>query len=122
MAKTIGNVAKVLGPVLSVITIAIEVANAYQESQQEQQLADARRSVVTDFQKMAEGLEAQFRAQCREVETALHDKLEADIRVARAEEEAAIASSNAEVARLSEMRSELETLLDEVAQESVMPA
>lgn len=115
LAKTIGNVAKVLGPILSVITVVVEVLNAVQEAENERKLSEARRQVVSDFEGVASGLEREFENQRQEVSHELHDKVDAEIEEARENEETDIAASNDKVARVKQIRSEIEQLLDEIA-------
>lgn len=117
LAKTIGNVAQALGPILAVIGIAMEIANSLQEAENERLLSDGRKNVVADFLRVATELEAQFETQLREVEKELHDRLEGDINAARVKEETEISRSNQEVACALEIRGELDEFLLELARQ-----
>lgn len=132
IAKNVGNVAKFLGPLLSVGLLAVDVYAVAQEEELDKKLADARREITSQFIKMAKDLESQVEAQLREVEAQVYGEIEKQIgevrqrcrrvscsrrlrsRWARQKEEVAIATSNQWVGELAAIRKEFEEILRKI--------
>ncbi len=114
IAKNIGNVAKFLGPLLSVGLLAVDVYAVTQEEEQDKKLADARREITSQFISIAKDLESQVEAQLREVEAQVYGEIEKQIATARQQEEEVIAASNKWMGELAEIREELEEILREI--------
>jgi len=114
IAKNIGNVAKFLGPLLSVGLLAVDVYAVTQEEEQDKKLADARREITSQFISIAKDLESQVEAQLREVEAQVYGEIEKQIATARQQEEEAIAASNKWVRELAQIREEIEEILREI--------
>ena len=113
-AKNIGNVAKVLGPFLSVGTLAMDVYAKQHEEEQDKKLADARREITSQFIALAKNLESQVETQLREVEAQVYGKTEKQIAEARQNEEEAISSSNQWVGELAALRKEFDEILCDI--------
>jgi hypothetical protein len=114
IAKNIGNVAKFLGPLLSVGLLAVDVYAVTQEEEQDKKLADARREITSQFISIAKDLESQVEAQLREVEAQVYGEIEKQIATARQQEEEAIVADNKWMGELAEIREELEEILREI--------
>lgn len=63
IAKTIGNVAKVAGALLAVLSFVIEVGQVIKERQREEKIREARGECRNSFIQVAEELRQQFEAQ-----------------------------------------------------------
>jgi GTP-binding protein EngB required for normal cell division len=111
IAKNIGNAAKFLGPALALVSVGVELLQMQQEHQREQQMADIRRDITSQFQAIAKDLENQIEIQLWEFEGQVYGEIEKNIAVARQKEEEAIASSNTSVKQLAEIRKDFEGIL-----------
>ena len=114
VAKNIGNVAKFLGPLLSVGLLAVDVYAVAQEEELDKKLADARREITSQFIAMAKALESQVEGQLREFEAQVYREIEKQIGEARQKEEEAIATSNQWVGELAAIRKEFEEILRDI--------
>lgn len=114
IAKGIGNVAKFLGPLLSVGMLAVDIYAKEEEEQQDKKLSDARRDITSQFIALGKDLEDQTEMQLKEVEVQVYGEIEKQIAKARHDEETAIASSNEFVAQLVAIRKEFDTILCEI--------
>jgi GTP-binding protein EngB required for normal cell division len=114
IAKNIGNVAKFLGPLLSVGLLAVDVYAVTQEEEQDKKLANARREITSQFISIAKDLESQVEAQLREVEAQVYGEIEKQIATARQQEEEAIAADNKWMRELAEIREEIQEILREI--------
>lgn len=115
LAKNIGNVMKVVGPILSAVSVIVDIADARQEAKNERELADARREIDSQFLAIAHDFEQQFEKNRIEVEKELYERVEEDIHKARAYEKEAIAQSNRQVQHTLDIRTKLEHLLEEIS-------
>jgi len=111
IAKNIGNAAKFLGPALALVSVGVELLQMQQEHQREQEMADIRRDITSQFQVIAKDLENQIEIQLWEFEGQVYGEIEKQILVARQKEEDAIASSNTSVKQLAEIRKDFELIL-----------
>lgn len=116
VAKNIGNAAKFLGPALALVSVGVELLQMQQEHQREQQMADVRRDITSQFQAIAKDLENQVGIQLREFEGQVYGEIERQIAAARHKEEEAIAASNKWVKQLVEIRKEFEGIIHYVTQ------
>jgi GTPase SAR1 family protein len=114
IAKGIGNVAKILGPVLSVGLLAVDIYAVTQEEQLDQKLVDARREITSQFTAIGKEIESQIEAQIIEVESQIFGEFQNQIAEARKQEEEAIGVSNKSIAYLAEIRKEFEKILSEI--------
>ncbi len=116
IAKGIGNVAKVLGPIIGVLALAADVWTMTQEEEQDKKLADARCEITSQFVALAKDLESQVEGQLRQVEAQVYGGIEQQIAAARQKEEEAIATSNKWVAQLTDIRQDFEGILCDITQ------
>lgn len=114
IAKNIGNAAKFLGPALAVISVAVDVYSVHQERQREQEMADVRRDITSQFQAIAVDLTKQIEDQLQEAENQLYGQIEWKITEARRQNESETANSQAEISQLADIRKSLEGILEEV--------
>ncbi len=111
IAKNIGNVAMVVGPVLGVVSLAMDVRAIKKEEERDQKLAEARRDITSQFIAIAKDLETQVESQLLELERQVYGETDKQIAQARQQEESAIASSNTSVKQLVEIRNDFELIL-----------
>jgi GTP-binding protein EngB required for normal cell division len=121
IAKNIGNVAMVVGPVLGVVSLAMDVRAIKKEEERDQKLAEARRDITSQFIAIAKDLETQVESQLRELEGQVYGELEKQIAAARQQEESAIASSNTSVKQLLEIRKDFELILRYITKATEAP-
>ena len=115
MAKNIGNFAKCLGPIFAAGAVAIDMAEVAKERKLEQDMADARRQIVSTFQKQAKDLEHQVEIQFYEFDKQVYGEIEQMITDARKQNEEAIALSNSSMKELISIRQEFETILKTIS-------
>lgn len=116
IAKGIGNIAKVLGPIVAIASLAGDIHALEQEEKQDKEIADARREITSQFIAMGKDLESQIEAQLREVEVQLYGEIETKIAEDRQQEEDAIAASNIRVKQLAEIRKDFDLILQYITQ------
>jgi len=121
IAKNIGNVAMVVGPVLGVVSLAMDVRAIKKEEERDQKLAEARRDITSQFIAIAKNLETQVESQLRELEGQVYGEIEKQIAAARQQEESAIASSNTSVQQLLEIRKDFELILGYITKATQSP-
>lgn len=114
MAKNLGNAAQFLGPALAVVSIGLDLHAMHQEHEYEQQMADIRRDITSQFKVIAVDLERQIEGQLQEFEVQSYDQLEKNITEARQQSVTAMNSSNRELKQISAIRQKLEAILQEV--------
>ncbi|MEM8719907.1 MAG: GTPase [Cyanobacteria bacterium P01_G01_bin.39] len=111
IAKNIGNFTKFLGPVFAVAALGLDLAEVEQERKREQQMADARRQITSQFQKSAKDLEHQVEIQFYEFDQQVYGEIETMIGDARKQNEEAIALSNKSMQELIAIRQRFEAIL-----------
>ncbi|MHC5718331.1 MAG: LeoA/HP0731 family dynamin-like GTPase, partial [Nostoc sp.] len=111
IAKGIGNVAKVLGPIMAVGALAVDIHAKEQEKEQDKKIADARREITSQFIAMGKDLESQMEAHLREVEAQVYGETDKEIAEERRKEEDVIATSNIWVKQLAEIRKDFDLIL-----------
>jgi len=116
IAKNIGNFAKCLGPIFSVVALGLDFADIAKERELEQDMADARRQITSSFQKLAKDLENQVEVQFYEFDKQVYGEIENKIADARKQNEDAIALSNHSMKELITIRQEFESVLKIISQ------
>jgi 50S ribosome-binding GTPase/Dynamin-like helical domain len=111
IAKGIGNVAKVLGPIVAIAALAGDIHAKEQEEKQDKEIADGRREITSQFITMGKDLESQIEGQLRELEAQVYGEIEMKIAEDREKEEDAIAASNTWVKKLGEIRKDFDLVL-----------
>jgi len=111
IAKGIGNVAKVLGPIMAVGALAVDIHAKEQEKEQDKKIADARREITSQFIAMGKDLESQIEAYLCEVKAQVYGEIEKKIAEERQKEENEIATSNIWVKQLAEIRKDFDSIL-----------
>ncbi len=115
IAKNIGNFAKCFGPIFAFGALALDVADVAKERKQEQDMADARRQITSQFQKLAKDLEHQVEIQFYEFDKQVYGEIEQQIADARKQNEDAIASSNTWMKELLEVRKAFNEILAKIS-------
>ena len=115
MAKNIGNFAKCLGPIFAVGALGLDLLEVSKERKLEQDMADARRQITSQFQKLAKDLEHQVEIQFYEFDKQVYGEIEQMIADARKQNEEAIALSNTEMEELIAIRQEFEAILKTIS-------
>jgi len=121
IAKNIGNAAKFLGPALAIVSVGVDVHASLQERRREKEMADIRREITSQFQKIAKDLENQVQIQLWEFERQVYGEIEKKIAEARQQEESAIASSNTWVKQLLEIRKDFDLILCYITKSAEIP-
>lgn len=111
IAKDIGNFVTFMGPILAVAALGLDWMEMKKEQKLEQDMADARRQIVSQFQKLAKDLEHQVEIQFYEFDQQVYGKIERMIVDARKQNEEAIALSNKSMKQLIAIRQEFERVL-----------
>ncbi len=111
LAKGIGNVAKVLGPIVAIAALAGDICTKEQEEKQDKAISDARCEITSQFIAMGKDLESQIEIQLREVEARVYGETEKKIAEERQKEEDVIATSNIWVKQLAEIRKNFDLTL-----------
>lgn len=115
LAKGIGNVAKCVGPALFVVGFAVDVADMMKQREREQQMADARRDITSQFQAIGKDLESQLGIQLSEYNNQFYGDIERQIVSARQQQENALASSDISMKELSNLREFFNEILAKVS-------
>lgn len=118
IAKNIGNAAKFLGPALALVAVGLDVMDIHKERQREQEMADIRRNITSQFQTTAKDLENQFEISMYQFENQVYGEIEKQINQARQQEENAVSNSNQLVKQLSVIRQNFEVILDYIKKAS----
>jgi preprotein translocase subunit SecG len=111
IAKNIGNFTKFLGPIFAVAALGLDFLEVSKEKKLEQDMADARRQINSQFQKLAKDLEDQVEIQFYEFDKQVYGEIEKMIADARKQNEQAIALSNKSMKQLIAIREEFEGVL-----------
>lgn len=114
IAKNIGNAAKFLGPAMGLASVGLELLQMQQEHQREKQMADIRRDITSEFQRIAKDLEGQLQIQLWDFEQQVYGEIDKQIAQARQEEENAIASSNKWMQQLIAIRKDFDSILVDI--------
>lgn len=115
LAKNIGNVAKCVGPALAVAGVALEVMDMMKQREREEEMADARRDITSQFQAVGKDLESQLGMQLGEFNDQFYGEIENKIADARKQNEEAIAASNTWMKELITIRQEFDTILKSIS-------
>ncbi|AAV81376.1 GTPase domain-containing protein [Idiomarina loihiensis] len=75
IAKNIGNVAKVLGPIMAALPIIFEGIDIYNEEKREKKIAEARRNIREQFQDAGDQITQQMKDSAGEFITAKYGQL-----------------------------------------------
>ena len=112
IAKGIGNVAKVVGPLLAFAAVAVDVYAERQEHNREEDLSRARREIEGGFRALARNVEREFEKNLRDkVEESVFDVADGAVAAARSEFEATSRATSDLQVRLRAARQELKLLL-----------
>lgn len=114
IAKGIGNVAKILGPIMAIASLAGDIHAKEEEEKQDRAITYARRDITSQFIAMGKDLESQIETQLQEVEAQVYGEIEAKIAQDHQQEENAIAYSNKWVKQLAEIRQDFDSLLQHI--------
>ncbi|HJY84858.1 MAG TPA: LeoA/HP0731 family dynamin-like GTPase [Candidatus Binatia bacterium] len=109
-SKITGNVTRVAGPILAVVAVVLDGVDAYQEAQNERQLAQWRREIDSKFLAIARDFEEQFEKKWTEIEKELYESIEQKIYEAHISKKEEIARTQREVQEVLNIRSKLENL------------
>jgi GTP-binding protein EngB required for normal cell division len=115
LAKDIANVMVFVGPLLAAASLWMDVQAIEKEKEREQELADARRNITSQFVKIAKDIEGKIDAQLRMIEEQIYGTIEKQIAEARKQQEAAIAVSNNWMKEIIVVRQDFEMILNEIS-------
>ncbi|MBE9058655.1 GTPase [Sphaerospermopsis sp. LEGE 08334] len=114
LAKDIGNSFMIIGNVVAGLGVLSEIYQLYAEKK----LSDARLNITSQFIKMGESLKEQINEQLAEIEIKLYGEIENQIAEARRKQEESITSANKGMQQLTQIRNELESILQKITKAS----
>jgi hypothetical protein len=85
------------------------------ENQRQQQMADSRRNITSQFQVIAKDLEDQILQQEKDFEQEVYEEIDKKIAQARQDQQEAIAASNTGLQKLIKIRNNLGKILDYIS-------
>ncbi|BAZ43158.1 GTP-binding protein HSR1-related protein [Chondrocystis sp. NIES-4102] len=116
IAKNLGNFAIFLGPIFAVGALGLDLHEMSKARQLEQDMANARGQINSQYQKLAKDLEHQVEIQFDEFDKQVYGEIEKMIANARKQNEDEIALSNRSMRQLISIRQEFEQILTTISQ------
>lgn len=111
LVKNVGNVVNILGPVLSVFSLCMDIANFVKEEDNVRKLAEAKQGCYNEFYNISKNIEDQFIKQLNDYSKTTFDTVLNQIKDLRSNMIAEEKSSNESVIKLKEYKKELENML-----------
>lgn len=112
IVKNIGNVANFLGPILSIFSIGMEVANFVKDEENAKKLSRAKQDCYNEFSKISRDIEKQFNNQLESYIKEVFDKILEQIKNLRANMIEEEKTSDSSVLKLKEYKKQLEDMLN----------
>ena len=112
IVKNIGNVANFIGPVLSIFSIGIEVANFVKDEENARKLSRAKQDCYNEFSKISRDIEKQFNNQLKSYIKEVFDKILEQIKNLRANMIEEEKTGDSSVLKLKEYKKQLEDMLN----------
>ena len=112
IVKNIGNVANFLGPILSIFSIGMEVANFVKDEENAKKLSRAKQDCYNEFSKISRYIEKQFNNQLESYIKEVFDKILEQIKNLRANMIEEEKTSDSSVLKLKEYKKQLENMLN----------
>lgn len=112
IVKNIGNVANFLGPILSIFSIGIEVANFVKDEENARKLSRAKQDCYNEFSKISRDIEKQFNNQLESYIKEVFDKILEQIKNLRANMIEEEKTGDSSVLKLKEYKKQLEDMLN----------
>ena len=112
IVKNIGNVANFLGPILSIFSIGMEVANFVKDEENAKKLSRAKQDCYNEFSKISRDIEKQFNNQLESYIKEVFDKILEQIKNLRANMIEEEKTSDSSVLKLKEYKKQLENVLN----------
>lgn len=112
IVKNIGNVANFLGPILSIFSIGMEVANFVKDEENAKKLSRAKQDCYNEFSKISRDIEKQFNNQLESYIKEVFDKILEQIKNLRANMIEEEKTSDSSVLKLKEYKKQLENMLN----------
>lgn len=119
IVKNIGNVANFLGPILSIFSIGIEVANFVKDEENARKLSRAKQDCYNEFSKISRDIEKQFNNQLESYIKEVFDKILEQIKNLRANMIEEEKTSDSSVLKLKEYKKQLEDMLNHSSNNNV---
>ena len=119
IVKNIGNVANFLGPVLSIFSIGIEVANFVKDEENARKLSKAKQDCYNEFSKMSKDIEEQFNNQLESYIKEVFAKILEQIKNLRANMIEEEKTGDSSVLKLKEYKKQLEDMLNHSSNNNV---
>ncbi|MEL6440479.1 MAG: LeoA/HP0731 family dynamin-like GTPase [Cyanobacteria bacterium J06621_8] len=115
LAKNIGNIAKCIGPALTVVGFAVDVADMIKQREREQQMTEARLNITSQYQALGKDLSSQLGIQVGEFNHQFYGDIEQQIRSARQQQENAIVTTDIWMKELLEVRKSFNQILVQIS-------
>lgn len=119
IVKNIGNVANFLGPILSIFSIGMEVANFVKDEENAKKLSRAKQDCYNEFSKISRDIEKQFNNQLESYIKEVFDKILEQIKNLRANMIEEEKTGDSSVLKLKEYKKQLEDMLNHSSNNNV---
>ena len=114
VAKNIGNAAKFAGPVVSVVSFAMDINESSEEEKQSEKLSQARKKINSQFTKFAKQLQTQLEKIGEEVEKQLYDEAAEKVEEMREAHYQSIGQNQEQMQQLNTLRQEFKQILSDL--------
>lgn len=113
-AKNLTNAVPYIGVVLSVLSLASDVASEVEEANNEAKLRKAKRDLINHFYNIAESVGIEIRKSSAEAMGEIYGQVEAILSEMKATHEKELGASNQAIRQVAVLRSECEDLLNQI--------
>lgn len=113
-AKNLTNAVPYIGVVLSVLSLASDVASEVEEANNEAKLREAKRDLINHFNNIAESVGIEIRKSSAEAMGEIYGQVEAILSEMKAAHEKELGASNEAIRKVAVLRSECEDLLKQI--------
>lgn len=112
IVKNIGNIANVIGPILSAFAVVMEIANWAKDEQNAKKLSEAKQNCHNEFSKISREVEKQFNSQLESYIKEVFDKILEQIKNLRGNMIENEKTNDSSVLKLKEYKKRLEEMLN----------
>lgn len=113
-AKNLTNAVPYIGVVLSVLSLASDVASEVEEANNEAKLREAKRDLINHFNNIAESVGIEIRKSSAEAMGEIYGQVEAILSEMKVAHEKELGASNEAIRQVAVLRSECEDLLKQI--------
>ncbi len=110
-AKNLTNAVPYIGVVLSILSLASDVASEVEEANNEAKLREAKRDLLNHFNNVAESVSIEIRKSAAEAMSEIYGQVEAMLSEMKTSHEKDLGTSNGTIRQVTSLRTECEDLL-----------